>query len=258
MATFLFDKTIFGPVISRRLGTSLGINLLPNDSKVCNFNCVYCECGWTPNGIGKQTLPTLKEVSFLLEEKLKEMESSSAMPDTITFAGNGEPTLHPDFLNITKKVIQLRNQYCSNASVAVLSNATTLSRPGVNEALKLVDKCLLKLDSGIEKTCIALNRPVGNFSLPELVNRLKSIHENLTIQTLFVRGTYENVTIDNTTEPEVNAWLSLIKDIHPVEVMLYTIARDTAASGLIKVQAEELKTIASMVEKLGIKTTVSA
>jgi wyosine [tRNA(Phe)-imidazoG37] synthetase (radical SAM superfamily) len=257
MATFLFDKTIFGPVKSRRLGISLGINLLPNDSKMCNFNCIYCECGWTPTHAGKQELPSATRVASLLEAKLIEMKQSAELPDVITFAGNGEPTLHPDFLVITKEVVRLRNTYCPNAGIALLSNATTLSREGVLEALQLIDKNILKLDSGIEKTCMLLNKPVGAFDLDLLVQKLKSIRHNLSIQTLFVRGLYDGQTIDNTTEDEITAWLKQIEAIQPAEVMVYSIARDTPVAGLIKVPVAELKRIAAHVEKLGIKASVS-
>ena len=258
MATFLFDKTIFGPVKSRRLGVSLGINLLPNSRKVCNFNCIYCECGWTPQKQGNERLPSALEVTRQLEAKLLEMSSHSITPDVITFAGNGEPTLHPDFYKITSEVIRLRNQYCPEAKIALLSNATTLKKKGVIEAMQKIDKYILKLDSGIEKTCIRLNKPIGKFSLSILINQLKGIHKKLTIQTLFIKGMYEGELIDNTSMQEIDAWLKLIDTIKPEEVMVYTIDRDTPVKGLTKVPLPELKRIALLVEERGFKATVSS
>jgi wyosine [tRNA(Phe)-imidazoG37] synthetase (radical SAM superfamily) len=259
MPTFLFDQTIFGPVISRRLGISLGINLLPNDSKLCSFDCIYCECGWNPEkGSIKAVLPSRKEVESRLRKKLEVMRSEGNLPDVITFAGNGEPTLHPDFAGIIDDTMQIKNELCPEARIAVLSNSTMLHKPKVVEALKKVDDNILKLDSGITETIFILDQPVGRFDLQKVVNNLKLFDGKLIIQTMFIRGSFNGTTIDNTTEPELEAWIALLLQIRPKSVMIYTIARDTPANDLRKVSTEELETIAVRVRNVtGLEVQVS-
>ena len=250
MPTFLFDQTIFGPVNSRRLGISLGINLLPNDSKLCSFDCIYCECGWNPEkGTVKAILPTRIEVKRMLREKLSEMKSSGELPDVITFAGNGEPTMHPAFAAIIDDTLLIRNELCPGARIAVLSNSTMLHKPAVVAALKKVDDNILKLDSGFAETIRILDQPVGRFDLQSVINNIKQFDGQLIIQTMFIRGQFEGHTIDNTTEKELKAWIEVLQQIRPRLVMIYTIARDTPANDLRKVSTEELETIAERVIK---------
>ena len=259
MSTFLFDKTVFGPVISRRLGVSLGINLLPNDSKLCSFDCIYCECGWNPKKRDKKVvLPARVEVSDMLRDELIKMNTESLVPDVITFAGNGEPTLHPEFAGIIDDTIQIRDELCPNARIAVLSNSTMLHKASVVEALKKVDDNILKLDSGITSTILLLDQPVGKFDLKKGVNNLKQFDGELIIQTMFIRGKYNEIAIDNTTEEEVFAWKALINEIRPKSVMIYTIARDTPSNDLQNVPLDELEKIAvSVREELGLTVQVS-
>jgi wyosine [tRNA(Phe)-imidazoG37] synthetase (radical SAM superfamily) len=259
MATFLFDKIIFGPVKSRRLGVSLGINLLPGKKKVCNFNCIYCECGWSPD-IGKEGgyLPRREEVNDALHSRLSEMKIKNQRPDTITFAGNGEPTLHPDFSGIIDDSIKLRNRYFPEVKIAVLSNSTTITNPLIKEALLKVDMNILKLDSAFDLTVNIHNQPRVNVKVADLIENLIKFNGKLIIQTLFLRGNYNGKVIDNTTPEEINAWLEAIEKIRPAEVMIYTISRDTPEGGqLAGVPAKELRQIASRVKKLGIETQVS-
>jgi wyosine [tRNA(Phe)-imidazoG37] synthetase (radical SAM superfamily) len=259
MATFLFDEIIFGPVKSRRLGVSLGINLLPTKSKICNFNCIYCECGWT-HDIEKAIshLPHRQEVYDALDIKLSGMKAMSQVPDVITYAGNGEPTLHPDFPGIIDDSIILRDKYFPKAKIVVLSNSTTITNPLIKDALLKVDKNILKLDSAFDSTVKIHNQPRININVKELINNLVGFNGKLIIQTLFLRGIYNGTVIDNTTSVEINAWLKAIERIRPSEVMIYTISRDTPEGGqLIKVPVRELRDIAALVEKLGIKTQVS-
>jgi len=259
MATFLFNEIIFGPVKSRRLGVSLGINLLSAKRKICNFNCIYCECGWTRN-IEKAVshLPHRKEVFEALELKLSEMKEKNQTPDVITYAGNGEPTLHPEFPGIIDDSIALRNKYFPAAKIAVLSNSTTISNPLIKAALLKVDKNILKLDSAFDSTVKIHNQPRVTIKVEELINNLIGFNGKLIIQTLFLRGTYKDIVIDNTTPSEIIAWLNAIERIRPSEVMIYTISRDTPEGGqLNKVPPNELKGIAALVEKMGIKTQVS-
>ena len=261
MATFLFDEIIFGPVKSRRLGVSLGINLLPAKRKICNFNCIYCECGWTSQF--EKTpghLPKREEVLDALNRKLTEMKASDRKPDVITYAGNGEPTLHPDFPGIIDDSIILRNKYFPDARIAVLSNSTTIKDQSVKAALLKVDMNILKLDSAFDSTISIHNQPSSEINVKDLINTLTGFNGKLIIQTLFLRGTYNGRVVDNTTAEELEAWINAIEKIGPSEVMIYTISRDTPPEGgaLDKVPARELRDIALMVEKLGIKTQVSS
>jgi wyosine [tRNA(Phe)-imidazoG37] synthetase (radical SAM superfamily) len=259
MATFLFDEIIFGPVKSRRLGLSLGINLLPAKRKICNFNCIYCECGWTRD-IEKAVshLPRREEVFKALDLKLSAMKTKNQSPDVITYAGNGEPTLHPDFPGIIDDSIILRDKYFPKARIAVLSNSSTIDNPLIKAALLRVDMNILKLDSAFDSTVNIHNQPRIKINVEELINNLVGFNGKLIIQTLFLRGIYNGKVIDNTTPEEINAWLKAIERIRPLEVMIYTISRDTPEGGqLNKVPVKELNVIASLVEDLDIKTQVS-
>ncbi|NOY50413.1 MAG: radical SAM protein [Chlorobi bacterium] len=256
MAGFLFDNMVFGPVFSRRLGVSLGVNLLPVDNKYCNFNCVYCECGWTNNKSAKMVLAKRELLKERLKEKLKEIQGTVNEPDAITFAGNGEPTIHPHFAGIIDDTIELRDKYAPNAAISILSNATMLDRPKVAEALKKVDKNIQKLDSGIEGTFKAINQALGNKSLDSIVEGLLGFDGKLIIQTLFMRAGHNGAIIDNTTEEEIEAWLGIVKKVNPEYVMLYPIERATAAGNIEKIELRELREIADKVEAAGIKVEV--
>jgi wyosine [tRNA(Phe)-imidazoG37] synthetase (radical SAM superfamily) len=258
MSTFLFDQIIFGPVKSRRLGVSLGVNLMPTDSKVCSFDCIYCECGWTPKKRAqKALLPTREMVKQKMEDKLIEMLESNELPDVITFAGNGEPTLHPEFEGIIDDTIALRNQLAPRARIAVLSNATMLHKPAVARALLKVEDNIQKLDSAFEETVRKIDCPTSHFKLSNVLENLKAFDGKVIIQTLFLRGNHNGEPIDNTTEAEISAWIKLLAEIKPSQIMIYTIDRDTPAAGLEKVKLEELQQIASRVKGLGFKVQVS-
>lgn len=259
MATFLFDKIIFGPVVSRRLGVSLGINLLPADNKWCSFNCIYCECGWTAEGpYPGEGFPPRELVSAELEKKLVSMRETGRKPDTITFAGNGEPTLHPSFEGIIADTVALRGRFAPDAAIAVLSNGTMLDDPGVFRALRLVDMNILKIDSAREETMRLLNQPEEGFCFDSLVKNIGRFRGRFVLQTLFVRGIYRGAVVDNASEEELDEWLKLVGRLRPQLVMVYTIARDTPSSGLHKILPEELDNIAGRVLKLGIAVQVSA
>jgi wyosine [tRNA(Phe)-imidazoG37] synthetase (radical SAM superfamily) len=259
MSTFLFDELVFGPVKSRRLGVSLGINLLPVDKKICNFECIYCECGWTADGQkAAGGLPRRKEVFNALEKKLSQMKAEGTAPDVITYAGNGEPTLHPEFPAIIDDSIILRNRFFPDARIAVLSNSTTIKIPSVKAALMKVDQNILKLDSAFDSTIKKHNQPKVNISVAELIDDLASFNGHVIIQTLFLKGRHGDETIDNTTPEEIDAWLAALGKIKPSEVMIYTISRDTPEGPeLGKIPASKLMEIAMLVEKLGIKAQVS-
>lgn len=258
MATFLFDEIIFGPVKSRRLGVSLGVNLLPTDSKVCSFDCIYCECGWNPKKREKKAeLPARETVAGNLRNKLKAMQENGQLPDVITFAGNGEPTLHPQFSEIIDDTIALRDEFAPDCRIAVLSNATMIHRERIFQALLKIEDNILKLDSAIEDTVQLLDCPVGRFNLQETIEQLKRFGKRAIIQTLFVRGIHKEQVIDNTTEEELAAWLEALKTIQPGQVMIYTIERDTPAEGLQKIGLEELNAIAARVRLAGFAVQVS-
>jgi wyosine [tRNA(Phe)-imidazoG37] synthetase (radical SAM superfamily) len=258
MATFLFDKIIFGPVISRRLGESLGINLLPGNRKICNFNCIYCECGPTDSAdVNKYILPSRNEVRKELEFRLRDINKGEVPVDTVTYAGNGEPTLHPEFPEIVYDTIELRNKYLPDADIAVLSNSTHIDNNKIYNALNKVDLNILKLDSGFESTCKIINCPLIDFNHKRIVENLKNFNGNLIIQTLFFRGTYKGRKIDNTTEKELEKWLETIKFIQPESIMIYTIARDTPNKDLYRIPFDELLKISEMVEEQGIISHIS-
>ncbi len=258
MATFLFGEIIFGPVKSRRLGISLGINLLPEGRKICNFDCIYCECGWSDSlETSSQKFPMREDVQTALANRLRSMHEGGAPLDTITFAGNGEPTLHPEFPGIIDDSIALRNQYFPQVEIAVLSNATTIIKPEIFTALSRVAHNILKIDSAFEETIQALNQPRGTYSLKEIVTNLEQFQGQFTLQTLFVTGSRNGIAINNASDKEVNAWLKLVKKLNPKRVMVYTIARDTPIDSLQKVAPERLDAIAAEVRKLGISVAVS-
>ncbi|MCL1821286.1 MAG: radical SAM protein [Prolixibacteraceae bacterium] len=258
MPTFLFDKVIFGPIVSRRLGTSLGINLLPVSSKLCSFNCIYCECGLNPRRREqKSKLPMRGEVREKLEAKLRNMQAENQPPDVITFAGNGEPTLHPDFASIVDDALDLRNRFAPTAKIAVLSNATMLHRDDVFNALLKVDDNILKLDSAMENTIRLIDCPTAAFSLEKLIAQLIRFNGRLIIQTMFIRGVWKGETIDNTTQKEVDEWIKLMEKIAPRQVMIYSIDRDTPIETLEKTPLDELEKIAGQLRKKGIDVQVS-
>lgn len=258
MVTILFHDTIFGPIHSRRLGTSLGINLTPNDGKICSFDCIYCEAGYNAQGTGTTGISPREEVRTLLEQKLAAMKANGERLDVITFSGNGEPTLHPDFNGVVDDVIALRDRYYPQVKISVLSNSTMIDRPAVVEALKKVDNNILKLDSAIDRTMRLIDRPVNhNFNVADLVERLKQFSGQCIVQTMMLRGEHDGERIDNTTDEEVEALLAAYLEIRPVEVMLYSIDRATPEENLQKVPKEELETIAERFRAKGIKVQVN-
>ena len=255
--TSLYDNIIFGPIRSRRLGLSLGVNLLPIESKLCSFDCIYCECGWNDEHPGKRRFNAREDVRAMLEETLQKMVADGTLPDVITFAGNGEPTMHPDFEKIIEDTIALRDKHCPAAKVSVLSNATQIHREDVRRALLRVDNNILKLDSAFDETVQLVNKPQGAYTVARTVELLKAFDGNLILQTMFLRGEYLGKRVDNTTEEEVSAWLKLVEEIKPKQVMVYSLDRDTPCQTLEKVEKEELREIAARVEALGITCSVA-
>ncbi|MEE4177393.1 MAG: radical SAM protein [Bacteroides sp.] len=256
MNGFLFEQIVFGPIRSRRLGISLGLNLLPLNKKHCTFNCLYCECGWTLPQTDKAVFPGREEVREELGKKLASMQAKNAMLDAITFAGNGEPTIHPEFAEIIDDTIILRDQYYPKANISVLSNATKAGKPKVASALKKIEQNILKLDAGTEETFQKINNPKINISLEDILQNLRQFKGQMIIQTLFVKGHYRGVSFDNTTEEELTAWLRHLYELQPKLVMIYPIARATPAEDVEKIGPDKLWEIAQRVESLGIATEV--
>jgi wyosine [tRNA(Phe)-imidazoG37] synthetase (radical SAM superfamily) len=258
MQTVLFHETIFGPIHSRRLGVSLGVNLMPNDGKICSFDCVYCEAGLNAQGAGKSGIPSRETVKKALNRKLKAMTEAGESLDVITFSGNGEPTLHPQFKDIVLDVMKLRDRFFPNAKVSVLSNSTMLKKDSVVEALKKVDNNILKLDSAFSPTLRAINQPTSKDVIPEgIIAHLKQFNGKCIVQTMFLRGEHNGVKIDNTTDAEINALIAAYKEIAPQEVMIYSIDRKTPVETLTKVEKDELEAIGKRIEAAGIKVVVS-
>ena len=250
----LFGSIVYGPIRSRRLGVSLGINLMPTTAKLCTFDCVYCECGWN-KPVLHPNLPTRADVCAALESQL----SAAIEPiDVITFSGNGEPTLHPDFLGIIQDTCALRDQYCPKAKVSVLSNSTQLGRTDVIEALRLCDNRILKLDSAIDATMRLIDKPVNaQLTVKQIAQWLSIFDGDFTLQTCFLRGEYQGQTIDNTTPEELTAWYKMVDYLHPKQVMIYVIDRVTPLETLEKIPAETMEKIAIPLREKGIDVIVS-
>jgi len=258
MSGFLFNDVIFGPVNSRRLGSSLGINLLPVTGKLCNFNCIYCECGLTSNNISQliDKVPLRERVKNALETSLLKIKNEGTKLDSITFAGNGEPTLHPEFANIMDDVLFLRNTILPETKISILTNSTTSGKPDIFNALLKADQNIMKLDAGTEKMFRAINRCKIDITLEDIVKNLVNFKGNLIVQSLFLRVKINGRIIDNTDSSEIEAWLNNIIKIKPKMLMLYPIARGTPINGIEKINFDELNKIAIKANNLCIKTRV--
>lgn len=255
----LFHSTVFGPLKSRRLGVSLGINLSPDDGKVCSFDCLYCEAGFNAQGAGTTGLPLKEKVENDLRRKLSEMKKAGESLDVITFSGNGEPTLNPQFPEIIDSVLALRDEFYPEAKVSVLTNSTRLDNPQVVEALRKIDNNILKLDSAVEETMQLIDRPNSpGFTVEKVVEELKQFAGTGIIQTMFLRGTHNGKTVDNTTDTEIEALINAYKEIRPREIMIYSLDRSTPEENLVKVEKEELEKIGRRIaDETGLPVKVS-
>lgn len=255
--TVIYPSPIFGPIHSRRLGISLGINLMPADGKVCTFDCIYCECGFNADHRPRLPRPTREEVARALEERLKDMQQNGPAPDVLTFAGNGEPTAHPHFAEIIDDTLALRDNYFPRAKVSVLSNSTFIHKPEVFRALSRVDNNILKLDTADEDYIRQLDRPTGTYSVERIVEGMKAFKGHCIIQTMFLKGGYLGRDMDNTSDRFVLPWLERVKEIAPQKVMVYTIDRETPDHDLQKATHEELDRIGRLVSEAGFEVSVS-
>jgi wyosine [tRNA(Phe)-imidazoG37] synthetase (radical SAM superfamily) len=255
--TVIYPSPIFGPIHSRRLGVSLGINLLPSDGKFCSFDCVYCECGFNADHRPSQKLPTREEVRTALEARLQQMQAEGPAPDVLTFAGNGEPTAHPHFAEIMADTIELRNRYFPTAKVSVLTNGTHIDRPEVHQALLTVDNNIVKLDTACMDYINLVNRPTGQYNLNRLIDCMRLFDGHCIIQTMFMKGEFDGQSVDNTSDKYVLPWIEVVKKIAPSRVMIYTIDRETPAHNLKKATHEELDRIVELLRAEGIEASAS-
>ncbi len=258
MATVIYKSPIFGPVRSRRFGISLGINLMPGDGKICTFDCIYCECGLNSDFRPKQKRPTREDVKLALQKKLLEMKAEGELPNVLTFAGNGEPTAHPDFAEIIDDVVALRNEICPECKITVLSNATMLHKQEVRDALLKVDNNCQKIDTVNTDYIFRLDRPQNpEYRVEEVIEQICLFHGKVVIQSMFLEGEYDGKNISNTGEEFVGPWLETLKKMTPERVMIYTIDRETPVKGLQKASQETLDAIAERVRAAGIECSVS-
>ncbi len=254
MSTIIFPSPIYGPVHSRRLGLSLGINLLPGDGKICNFDCLYCEIGFNKDGFTRSKHPARELVSRELERQLIMMHDAGQQPDVLTFAGNGEPTSHPHFAEIIDDTIRLRDKWCPKAKISVLSNATFTARAAVREALMKVDNNILKLDTVDNDYIKKVNRPLQpSYDVNKIIDNLKFFNGHVIVQTMFMKGD----GTDNTSDEYVLPWLKAVGEIKPESVMIYTIDRETPDRDLRKATPDELNRIRDRVIDMGIPCTAS-
>lgn len=232
-----FDEIVFGPIYSRRLGSSLGVNVLPSKGKLCNFDCVYCECGWNKDGaVADRRFPTLEEVEAALTSKMQKAAAEGVAVDSITFSGNGEPTMNPDFAEIIDVTLRLRDEYFPDAKVSVLSNATLLGREKVAQALKKVDNPILKIDASSQCLVEKINKPVGAYKLADVLEHLKNFEGDFILQTMFLRSQ----DFDTVASGALEAWIEIVRMLKPRQVMVYTIDRETPDKSLQKYTVEEM------------------
>ena len=246
------EDTVFGPIHSRRLGASLGVNVLPRNGKLCNFDCIYCECGWNRDGRGDRVLPTAEEVEAALEEKLRECSEAGTKIDSITFSGDGEPTLHPDFARIIDGTLALRDRFFPEAKVSVLTNATRLGREEVFSALRKVDNPILKLDAPTDALCRKINGAPATYRVQDVVDGMARFEGNFVLQTMFLRGP----EFDSSSPEVLLPWMEIVRKVRPREVMVYTIDRETPAKGLEKISVEEMTSLVTPLLAEGFKIQI--
>ncbi len=247
-----FDDIVFGPIFSRRLGSSLGVNILPSKGKLCNFDCVYCECGWNKDGIAERKFPLLEDVEAALEEKMSKAASEGVPVDSITFSGNGEPTMHPDFPQIIDATLKCRDRYFPDAKVSVLSNATLIGRPAVAEALMRVDNPILKIDASSDELIGMMNKPTGRYRLEETIEAMMKFEGDFILQTMFLKSP----DFDTAAPEALERWMDIVRRVNPREIMVYTIDRETPDKTLQKYTVEEMTEFVRPLIEEGFKIQV--
>lgn len=246
------EETVFGPIFSRRLGSSLGINLLPEKGKICNFDCIYCECGWNRDGRDDTVLPTAAKVRTDLERMLQRLVNEHTPVDSITFSGDGEPTLNPEFPQIIDDTLRLRNRYYPKAKVSVLSNATRVHLPEVFAALRRVDNPIMKIDAPTNELVARINQPAPGYDVARVVEALKQFEGNFVLQTCMLRSP----DFDSSSPEVIDGMLQIVRLLKPREWMVYTIDRPTPMQGLRKFGPQEMKALVQPVIDEGIKVQI--
>ena len=247
-----FDDIVFGPIFSRRLGSSLGVNILPSKGKLCNFDCVYCECGWNKDGVADRRFPTFEEIATAFEDKMSSLSAEGTKVDSITFSGNGEPTMHPDFPKIVDAVLDCRDRFFPQAKVSVLSNAFLVGRPSVADALKRVDNPILKIDASSDALVRKINKPVGHYCLDDIVKALKEFDGNFILQTMFLKSP----DFDTAAPESLQRWMEIVRELRPREIMVYTIDRETPDKSLGKYTVEEMTALVQPLLDEGYKIQI--
>ncbi|HIT46894.1 MAG TPA: radical SAM protein [Candidatus Cryptobacteroides merdipullorum] len=246
------EETVFGPIFSRRLGSSLGINLLPREGKICNFDCIYCECGWNRDGLDDRRMPTAEEVREALEARLKRLAADGVHVDSITFSGDGEPTLNPEFPQIIDDTLALRDRWLPDAKVSVLSNATRVHVPDVFAALRKVDNPIMKIDAPTDEATGRINRPAPGYSLERTIEALKRFEGDFVMQTMFLKSK----DFDSSDPQQLAAWMDIVRMLRPREIMVYTIARPTPQEGLVKFSAAQMEELVRPLTDEGFKIDI--
>lgn len=247
-----FDDIVFGPIFSRRLGASLGINILPSKGKLCNFDCIYCECGWNKDGLGDKRFPTYAEVAEAMTEKIGALATEGIKVDSITFSGNGEPTMNPDFAQIIDLTLRLRDKYYPQAKVSVLSNATLVGRESVFQALKKIDNPIMKIDAFSDALVQKMNKPVGAYHIDEVLRNLERFEGNFILQTMFLKS----AEFDTATDEALEGWMKIVRQLRPREIMVYTIDRQTPDKSLGKYTIEEMTSFVQQLLDEGFKIQI--
>lgn len=247
-----FDEIVFGPIFSRRLGSSMGVNLLPSKGKLCNFDCVYCECGWNKDGKGDRVFPLLEDIEKALDEKMSKAAAEGVAVDSITFSGNGEPTMHPEFPQVIEVTLRLRDRYFPNAKVSVLSNATLVGRKEIADALMRVDNPILKIDASSDELIQKINKPVGAYRLADIIDSLKGFEGRFILQTMFLKSPDFNTV----AHADLERWMDIVRELKPREVMVYTIDRETPDKSLAKYTVEEMRSMVQPLIDEGFKVQI--
>ena len=235
----LREETVFGPIHSRRLGSSLGINLLPVNGKICSFDCIYCECGWNRDGKDDKRIPSAAEVRSALEDKLSTLMLEGVGIDSITFSGDGEPTLNPEFPRIIEDTLRLRDVFDPDAKVSVLSNATRVHVPEVFEALRKVDNPIMKIDAPTDELVRLIDNPAPGYSLARTIEALRRFEGEFVLQTMFLRSP----DFDSSSPEVLDGWKAIVRDLRPRKIMVYTIDRPTPMQGLEKFSVERMHSL---------------
>ena len=246
------EETVFGPIFSRRLGSSLGINLLPEKGKICNFDCIYCECGWNRDGRNDTVLPTAEKVRTDLERMLIKLQKEGTPVDSITFSGDGEPTINPEFPQIIDDTLRLRDLYYPQAKVSVLSNATRVHVPEIFNALRKVDNPIMKIDAPTNELIEKINMPAPGYDVARVIEALKQFEGDFVLQTCMLRGN----GFDSACPEVMLPMMDIVRLLRPREWMVYTIDRPTPMQGLQKFSPQEMKALVQPVIDEGYRVQI--